>query len=299
ATPPQFRGEIDAINPADIAANANLAPLLSAPFNFLYDSIRTGTINLNTIANSLIWEGLMQGHLNPSEAGTAANQLSWSAFQKSRRGHDASGTTPAKVNQTPNPAYNYDVNRFDPRYPTQFAGVFRQAKNASHVPMVRDSPATSDTDTTNGSDVDSLVRRPVNTTLLRGEGTLDVQEGRATTEKPTPTAMFVRNTSQEPLATVAPYADRNRNPFMRYETLMRMPNLVSDNSQVYLVRLTMGFFEVDATDTNNLGAEYNEQIGQQKRFHAMFIIDRSVPVGFVPGRDLNARDTVIFERFFQ
>ncbi len=299
STPPQFRGEIEAINPADITANANLSPLMSAPFNFLYDNIRTGTINLNTIANSLTWEGLMQGHLNSGEAGTPASQLSWSAFQRSRRGHDASGTTRAAVNETPNPAYNYDVNRFDPRYPTQFAGVFRQARNASHVPLVRDSVTTADADTTNGSDVDSLVRRPVNTTLLRGGGTLDVQEGRATSGTPTSTAMFVRNTAQQPVATAAPYADRNRHPFMRYETLMRMPNLVSDNSQVYLVRLTMGFFEVDANNTNDLGAEYNEQIGQQKRYHAMFIIDRSIPVGFVPGRDLNARDTVIFERFFQ
>ena len=93
--------------------------------------------------------------------------------------------------------------------------------------------------------------------------------------------------------------DRTRNPFMRYQTLMRMPNLVSDNSQTFLVRMTLGFFEVDSANTNSLGAEYNESIGQNRRYQAMFIIDRSIPVGFMPGKDLNARDTVVFERFYQ
>jgi len=86
---------------------------------------------------------------------------------------------------------------------------------------------------------------------------------------------------------------------MRYQTLMRMPNLVSDNSQVFLVRLTLGFFEVDKNDVNRLGAEYKESSGENERYRAMFIIDRSIPVGFRPGEDLNARDTVIFERFYQ
>ena len=80
---------------------------------------------------------------------------------------------------------------------------------------------------------------------------------------------------------------------------MRMPNLASDNSQVFVVRLTLGFFEVDPSNTNNLGVEYNESIGEVQRYKALFVIDRSRPVGFIPGQDLNARDTVIFERFFQ
>lgn len=107
---------------------------------------------------------------------------------------------------------------------------------------------------------------------------------------------FVR---QDGAAPVGPQLDRGRNAFMRYQTLMRMPNLVSDNSQTFLIRMTIGFFEVDANDTANLGAEYGESMGQTQQYRAMFIIDRSIPVGFVPGQDLNARDTVIFERYYQ
>ncbi len=85
---------------------------------------------------------------------------------------------------------------------------------------------------------------------------------------------------------------------MKYQTLMRMPNLVSDNSQVFLIRLTLGFFEVDA-QTQTLQNEYNADIGQNTRYQATFVVDRSIPVGFIPGQDLNARDVVIFESYAQ
>jgi hypothetical protein len=48
-----------------------------------------------------------------------------------------------------------------------------------------------------------------------------------------------------------------------------------------------------------MGREYNEDIGQNQRYQAMFIIDRSRPVGFLPGQNLNARDVVVFEKYFQ
>jgi hypothetical protein len=73
-----------------------------------------------------------------------------------------------------------------------------------------------------------------------------------------------------------------------------MPNLVSNNSQVFLIRMTMGFFEVDA-DSGELGDEYRANEGMSERFKGTFVIDRSIPVGYQPGVDLNTRDVVIFE----
>ena len=52
---------------------------------------------------------------------------------------------------------------------------------------------------------------------------------------------------------------------------------------------------LDPNDVNSLGAEYNANIGKNERYRAMFIVDRSIPVGFDPGKDLNARDVVVFE----
>ncbi len=79
---------------------------------------------------------------------------------------------------------------------------------------------------------------------------------------------------------------------------MRMPNLASNNSQVFLIRMTIGFFEVDSAN-QSLGREYNAETGNSERFHGTFVIDRSIPVGFSPGNDLNARDVVVFESYAQ
>lgn len=315
-----FRGEIDPIVPTRITAATGLTPLMQAPFNLLVPTTRIGTVNLNTLPSESVWLGLMNGHLNSAE-----NQLSFDAFLESRRGYavrQSVGSSPplhstfvatpptSPPASTPiippydpdsNPAtvdaaYNYDLGAFDPRYPTQFAGVFRYAHRSNFALNVRDLFTTEDTDTPGDSDADSLRRRSVNATLLRGKRGIDEQEGRVGTGEPTATALFVRDATETPTDA---HLNRQTNPFLRYQTLMRMPNLASDNSQSYLVRLTMGFFEVDANNTDSLGAEYKEVSGENQRYKAMFIIDRSIPVGFIPGQDLNARDTVVFERFYQ
>jgi hypothetical protein len=87
-----------------------------------------------------------------------------------------------------------------------------------------------------------LIRRGVNSGLLRGEGTLALNDPVNGTTPPIDDAFFVRDSTQNPVAGDQPHVDRLRNPQLRYQTLTRMPNLVSDNSQVFLIRMTMGFF---------------------------------------------------------
>jgi hypothetical protein len=150
-----------------------------------------------------------------------------------------------------------------------------------------------------GFDAQSVARRRgVNGTLLRVAGVLESSDP-AVVANPHG-AQFVRSAGQIPDATLSgdPQMNRDRDAFLRYQTLMRMPNLVSNNSQIYLIRTTMGFFEVDA-DSGNLGREYNEELGQNQRYRAMYIIDRSKEVGFEPGENLNARDVVLFESYAQ
>jgi len=293
-TLPPFRGEVEVILPSSVATSPDLNPLLAAPFNIKYGNIRNGRINLNTLSEFPVWRGLMQGHMfgteytNPASGGVAT-QLAFDDFTLARRGY-----VPVPETRVTSPGpYNYDPNHLDPLFPTQFAGMFRDAVSARLAPEVRDPTATA-----------RLRRRPVNGTLLRGNGALDTNDpdqGGSVNVGP----QFVRGAAKSPTwntgvtPPVDPHLDRNRNSFMRYQTLMRMPNLVSDNSQVFLVRLTLGFFEVDANNVDSLGAEYGESTGEARRHNAMFIIDRSIPVGFVPGMDLNSRNTVIFERYYQ
>jgi hypothetical protein len=149
-----------------------------------------------------------------------------------------------------------------------------------------------------------LRRRGVDASYFRHRDIL------STNDPPSEKPLFVRDNAQQPppVAGAGDHSrDRQRDAFIRHQTLMRMANLASDNSQTFVVWMTIGFFEVDETWNNlapgfvwrSMGREYNEDIGQNQRYQAMFIIDRSRPVGFLPGQNLNARDVVVFEKYFQ
>ncbi|WP_372725623.1 hypothetical protein, partial [Novipirellula sp.] len=278
-TLPPFRGEVDMIHPARVTATG-LVEMMKPPFNMTYDNQRQARVNLNTLSESLVWQGLMQGHLT-SASGTG--QMAFSDFIQSRRGYpvSSSGTAPRKTVDTSGSAdmgpFNYDPEHLDPELPTQFAGVFRDSPRANFAPALRiPSDDTGDT-----AAQTRLRRNPIDGTLLRRHYNMTTT-GVEETITAAPYPQLVRRASAAPLST---HLDRGRNPFLRYQTVMRMPNLASDNSQVFLVRLTMGFFEVDPTNINSLGREYNEAIGENQRYQAMFIIDRSIPVGFIPGQE--------------
>ena len=287
-TMPRFRGEVKFISPQRLAslntlaitptvgnaANPQMKNLLAPPFNIDYDNQRQGMVNLNTITSPAVWSGLMQGHMTGTDyslSATARGQLHFSRFLNNRRGYTPSNTS--RITNANGSTYNYDAINLNPDYPTEFAGVYR-------------SHSRGPKGITN-----ALSRSSVNGGLLR-------DSSHAGIGNPEQVPFYVRGAQQAPTAANAPEMNRLRNPYMRYQTMMRMPNLVSNNSQVFLIRMTIGFFEVDST-TQSLGREYNAETGNSKRFHGTFVIDRSIPVGFSPGEDLNARDVVVFESYAQ
>ncbi len=257
-TLPRFRGEVELISPSRNVPE--ISDLLKPPFNIAYDNQRQGTINLNTVSSKVAWYGLMQAHMNANEwlDGTGT-KFDIKKLIDTRRGYVPTTSEVPFTNGGTD--INYDSKRLNKDFPTQFAGVFRSATTG-----------------TKGI-TDRLNRSAVEAGLLRPEFS-DPQ-----------LPFFVRNTDPS-----KPALNRWRNPFVRYQTLMRMPNLVSDNSQVFLIRMTMGFFEVDAA-SQHLGREYNAESGNAKRYRGTFVIDRSIPVGFSPGQDLNTRNTIIFESY--
>lgn len=125
-----------------------------------------------------------------------------------------------------------------------------------------------------------------------------------------------------------PFADTNRNPYMMYEPMSRLGNLVTNRSGVYAVWITVGYFEVepaptiDPTNTTNwgnksvfdhfggdinlynraypdgymLGKELGSETGDVKRPRGFYIIDRTEEVGFKPGEDLNVEKAVRLRR---
>jgi hypothetical protein len=78
---------------------------------------------------------------------------------------------------------------------------------------------------------------------------------------------------------------RDRNPFFAYAQAIRLANTATIRSQVFAVWIT-----VKITDDSP-----NAPSPVTKRMFA--IIDRSIPVGYAPGQDLNVRDTIRLKRF--
>ncbi len=297
-TLPRFRGEVDVVNPQRVTLQGGTSPAatgsrifgrtLQPPFNFFHDGRRQGQINLNTLSDYPVWVGLMHGHLLPNELGSAEDdtgrEIAFQNFQRSRRGYPVAEGNPYRlveggnINSNAGQRYNFAPEQLDGNFPTQYAGIYRNIADADLAPVL---PDTHDP-------TPKLGRAGVAGSLLRQDA-----DATATWETPLEdTPFFVRDEQSDSHRHVL------RNPFAHYQTLMRMPNLVTKESQVFIVRLTMGLFEVDS-DTLSLGREYKEDVAQNQRHQMLYIIDRSKPVGFIPGQDLNARDVVIYERRLQ
>jgi len=86
---------------------------------------------------------------------------------------------------------------------------------------------------------------------------------------------------------------RARHPEARFENASRTVNKTTHHSNVFLVRLTVGYFEVDPI-TDQVVGEYRNPQGARNRGSAAFVVDRSIPVGFLPGRPINHENTIIF-----
>ncbi len=166
--------------------------------------------------------------------------------------------------------------------------------------------------------------------LNNSGGDPEMNEINATLLRPDPssatTPLFLHGS-----ASTLPVNNTNRNPYFRYLELTRLGNLVTQQSNVYAVWITVGYFEVravklgtnasdsdrpdiltDPNDTNRaqkfaaiypdgyqLGPEMGSDTGEVKRHRAFFLIDRSIPVGFQRGNDLNVEDAVLLKRYIE
>ncbi len=103
--------------------------------------------------------------------------------------------------------------------------------------------------------------------------------------------------------------DPRQSPYFRYQALQRLGNLVTTRSNVYAVWITVGYFEVthltppyDTTiypDGYQLGRELGSDTGDIQRHRAFYIIDRTLPVGFQRGQDLNVDKAFLVKRYIE
>jgi hypothetical protein len=253
--PSRFVGTHDQLNPAWAVGGPHGH---HPPFNWVSRYREPGRINLNTVFDTNVYAGLMNGFPYP---------VGWNEFFVGRRGYLSVGGLLA----------------LDPRYPTRFVNPYRSFTGLEAVPITALNAAIT------GPGVDM----GVNPTLLR----VDLNTP--------PTRPFFAydngfSAADEP----------NRNPYFRYQGIQRLGNLTTTRSNVYAVWITVGYFEVEPVPGANvdrkvylegytLGRELGGDTGEVKRHRAFYIIDRSIPVAFQRGKDLNAEKTIVLKRFIE
>jgi hypothetical protein len=227
------------------------------PFNLISNYRDPGRINLNTIYDPSVFNGLANGFPYPTETG----QTIWERFVTSRRGTLAPTASDILWNDPSNPL------------PTEFAQPFRSFGSATMIPPVT------------GLDYN----REISATLLRPD---PINLAHPLFDYSS--TVYVNNT--------------DRNPFFRYQGLERLQNLVTTRSNVYAVWITVGYFEVKPwpggidpahLDGYQLGQELGMDTGEIQRHRAFYMIDRTIPVGFVRGQDLNVEKAIILKRFIE
>ena len=86
------------------------------------------------------------------------------------------------------------------------------------------------------------------------------------------------------------YRDTGRHAFFRYQTMNRLNNNVTTRSNVFAVWVTIGYFDANAPTA---------EAEPVKRHRAFYIFDRSIPVGYEPGKNHNVLDAVLLRRIIQ
>ncbi len=298
------------------AANIALAPL-RAPYNKISRFVEPGRINLNTVREPNVFQALWSNSLTPSDvdfppyapitpfggiedidhnkngildlgerATPQPSLAAWDLIKRSRQGFE-----PIAGFFNPGGSTTY---RFNPHFPTEFAGVFKPASEAGMVPYTRNPISVNP-----GSPAELRKLHA----LATNRGVLDLQASVAPAHvtlmrgnNDTPVAAGIQKFTESPLVFADPAAFPQRHVFTDRYPLTRLVNLTSNRSNVFAVYVTIGLFEYDEA-TGNIGIEYGTDKGEMERFKAFYIIDRTVPVGFRTGEDHNIEKTILVRRY--
>jgi hypothetical protein len=83
------------------------------------------------------------------------------------------------------------------------------------------------------------------------------------------------------------YRSSDLHSFFRHQTASRLANTVTIRSNVFAVWITIGYFDG------------NSEVTPIRRHRGFYIVDRSIPVGYQPGKDLNVEDAIILRRIIE
>jgi hypothetical protein len=286
---------------AVMAANNQIFAPYRAPYNGMPSHIEPGRVNLNTLSERNVFQGLWSNVLLPAQRqvpfahqdGSLVDNA-WRALQFSRRGYE-----PFDGHYRPGAGSGVPNTRFNAHFPTEFAGLFKPVAEAGMVPATRlippppppiDTPAKQDWQALHlatmsaGGVLDVFSRSvPVNHTLLRGRYQAASEPWAEGVSGFDPVPLFMDTTNNQ------------THVFTDMYPMSRLANLTSERSNTFAVYITLGFFEYDPG--TGVGIEYGSDRGEAVRSKAFYVIDRSIPVGYRIGEDLNAGNTILIRRY--
>ncbi len=91
------------------------------------------------------------------------------------------------------------------------------------------------------------------------------------------------------------FNNANQHAYFRMQGLQRLGNVLTTQSNVYAVWITVGYFEVDAA-----GApirELGDDTGEIVRHRGFYVIDRSIPVGFQRGCNHDVDNCILLRSY--
>jgi hypothetical protein len=278
--PSRFTGCDEHLNPVQFQYGTQSLPNLGGaypfevvgglhpPFNKVSRYREPGKININTIYDDgTTWQALTNNFpMAPTWPPTAAKAFWLNNVGASRMGYTG-----------------YPFGTPNPLSPTMMANPFRGAEGNFMVPLP----------TLRQRNLSGPIREGIESTLLRPDP--------AATP---PTPLLVST------AAAMPANDPTRNSYFHYQLLTKLGNTITTRSNVYAVWITLGYFEVNRVaprpndpgfcpDGWQLGAELGADSGDIKRHRGFYLIDRSIPVGFQRGEDLNVLDCFLIQRFIE
>ncbi len=334
----------------DITGPSDPRYFFQPPFNKVSRERDPGRVNLNTVTGrrvppvtgsvsgpATIWSEVYDGIMHTQKDGwnPATGPLghfgpAWRDVVLSRRGYaqvDAAGASVDKPPPAANPNQYPDVFAMglNNSFPTVFANPFRSPDAGDLVPLVqmmqygvdasfqRVHPYNPAANLTWGPGSVLLGARAAgfddDALSYRGNGAIPNDDFTQRGIMP----LFSDSLDQ-------PWADTNRNPYMMYQPMTRLGNLVTNRSGVFAIWITVGYFEVEPAPNWNdpgvsdrfngdinlynrvypdgymLGREVGSDTGDVKRPRGFYIVDRTEEVGFKPGEDLNVERMIRLRR---